>query len=231
MQSIIVIGLLVVIGLFSGIEYTRNSPEEINAFNSFKADQVAGNIMQYNDFLVKYMLDHYDDLHEIISNNPGNVEKINTIDDVANLIAMYNQKSFLMFLNYQSIIFNYADLSIESEVLPTLYLATTWDSFLPKIKNFNLTKMPEVMGATNQLVSEHLYQGNSTYWTIPILLSQSNCNTLEVYSQIPTDSSGNSQLIKVKNLFNRLCSQIEVNSAFKFLNYVFLEPVFIKEST
>ncbi|MFN7094968.1 MAG: hypothetical protein ACK4M7_06360, partial [Burkholderiales bacterium] len=69
------------------------------------------------------------------------------------------------------------------------------------------------------------YQGNSTYWAVPLLLRQNNCQAIEVYSQVPNDIYGASQLNKAKTYFNLLCNDLERKSSFKFLDYVYLAPI------
>jgi hypothetical protein len=219
MQSLLVLGLLIAVTTFSAMEYTRSSVNA-NDLSEARADNVAGNILQYNDLLVKYTLNHYDTLHLIHISNVGNVDGITILD--YSQINPYTQMQLVPFLNYQSIVFNYTSNN-ESDSLPLLYVASSWDSAV--IKAFQDIKFPEILGMTNQAISKRLYQGDSTYWTIPLLISQDKCNVTEVYSQLPNNINNDSQLKQVKSMFYKYCTQIEAAGQYKFLTYVFLEPV------
>jgi len=112
---------------------------------------------------------------------------------------------------------------MESQV-PTAYMATSWNNYIyPRDKN---TNMLEVMGQLSHDFSKRLYQGNSTYWTIPWIFSQDNCVIREVFSQIPDDKNGHSRLGKVKKIFENFCKNIEAASAYRFLTYVYMQPIF-----
>ncbi len=229
MQSIIVLALFIVAGLFTIMENRRNSPVAEHKYSQFKSSAVAGNIEQYNDLLTQYLTINYESYHLVTPNNQGNVEQIELLNYQQDQIATYSQKNLTLFLNYTSVAFNYSLSSIESLPIPTLYLASSWDNYAAGIAGYKITSMPEVMGATNQLFSKHVYQGNSVYWTIPWLLKQSNCNVVELYGQIPNDSTGAAQFSKVRALFNQFCSQIQANSQYRFLTYVYVAPIYLPE--
>ena len=227
MQSLLVLALITLIGFFAILETKRNSAASSVNYAQFKADAVAGNIQQYNDLLTQYLLANYDTLHMNTAMNPGSVEQITLLDYQQNQIAQYSQKNLVPFLNYTSVSFNYTQASSESMPFPTLYLATSWSSYAPGVGGYRELQMPEIMGITNQIFSKHVFQGNSVYWTIPWLLQQDgNCNLIEAFGQIP-DINRNSQLAKVKAMFNLFCLQIQANSAYRFQTYVYMAPVFL----
>jgi hypothetical protein len=230
MQSFIVLALIIITGFFFLMETKRNSMSGRDNYLAFKADVVAGNILQYNDLVTEYILANYETLHVNSIVNPGSVEQVTKLNYQSNQIAKYSQKNLILFLNYSSVSFNYSNGSAESSVLPTLYLATTWDGYASGIAGYTNISIPEIMGAANQLLSKHIYQGDSMYWTIPWLLKQDGqCNVLEVFGQIPEDNTNNSQLGKVKALFNLFCTQIQATGLYKFLTYVYISPVFLPE--
>jgi hypothetical protein len=226
MQSSIILAIMTVISLFTGAEYMRNNSTEANVYQPFKAKNVADNVLQYSDLMLLYMLDNFDTLHQTQAVTPGNVEQITAIDYNQNQISGYSLKNLILFLNYSSIAFNYTKSSVgESQPIPVLYIATSWDSFSNSVHGYSSIQMPEVMGQLGQDVSKHVYQGNSTFWVIPWIFSQSNCNVKELYSQLPNDSTGASAFNKLKTVFNLFCTQIQANSSYRFSTYVYIEPV------
>ena len=173
-----------------------------------------------------YAIESYDDFHLTASLNPGNVEQINLLDYEQNGVSTYSLKNFTMFLNYSSVLFNYAKvMDGESDPYPMLYLATSWESYSSDVLGYKNIQIIETMGQVAQDISKHIYQGNSTFWVVPWVFKQTNCNITEVYSALPNDASGASQIDKLKSLFNLFCTQIEANSSYKFMTYVFLEPI------
>lgn len=226
MQSTIVLAIMVLASIFTGAEYLRNNSTEGNAYKQFRAENIAANVLQYNDQMIQYSLANYDSLHLLSTINPGNVEQINLPDYIQNNLANYTLKGYTAFLDYSSVVFNYAKAANgESAPYPVLYLATSWESYASNIHGYKNIGMDEVAGNLAQDLTEHLYQGNSTFWVVPWVFKQSNCNIIDVYSQLPSDSSGASTLSKLQSLFNLLCTQVEAGSSYKFSTYVFLEPV------
>ncbi|MBP9741748.1 MAG: hypothetical protein KBD37_00145 [Burkholderiales bacterium] len=227
MQSSIILALMVLASLFMAAEFKRNDSGDANNIAVFKSDTVAANIMQYNDLMVQYILANYEVLHLPIAINSGSVEQIALLNYEANHVDSYSQKNLLLFLNYTSTTFNYANsLDGESEIIPTVYLATSWDNYTKDIMhNYSATSMLAIMGKLGQDLSKHLYQGNSTYWVVPWVFSQNNCEVEEIFSQLPTNSSGVADIAQLKHLFNTFCSKVQSNSEYKFLKYVYLQPV------
>jgi hypothetical protein len=228
MQSLILVCILSLVALFISAEYTRNNYSSKNNYASFRADNVAANIIQFNDVMTQYVIKNYDSFHEILTSNPENVELISVIDYADKKIyENYSQKNLQPFLNYRSATFNYTRFMIgESQLSPTLYLTTSWDNYENNIISYKNIKMLEILGKLGHELNKRLYQGNSTYWTVPWVFSQANCNVIEVYSYIPDDSFGNTTLDKFKNIFNKFCNQIQANSNYRFLTYVYLQPVY-----
>ena len=226
MQSAIILAVMVLASLFASAEYLRNSSSENNVSKPFKAENVAANILQYHDQMVQYTLANYESLHLTVSLNSGDIEQINLLDYTKNQIGNYTLKNFLLFMNYSSTVFNYTNnVEGESQPYPLLYLATSWDGYLAEMHGYSNVRIPEAMGKLAHNVSKQLYQGNSTFWVVPLVLRQSNCNITEVYSQLPNDANGISTVSKLQTLFNLFCTQIQNNSDYRFLTYVFIEPI------
>lgn len=229
MQSII---LLVIMTLaVMAAEMSRNRHGESHMAD--KSKNVAANILQYQDLVIQYMLANYEKLHPDFSSNPDHVEKIELLDYKNNNIGIYSQKKFNQFLNYRSLVFNYVkSMPNENVVIPVLYVATSFDGYTDNniYKTYLNTGLPEVMGHLGEYLSKHLYQGNSTYWTVPWLFSQKDCNVIEVYSQIPDNVAGSndekSNYGQVQALFKQFCNQIQAFSSYRFLTYVYIQPVF-----
>lgn len=214
---------MVVFSLFMLSENSRNNSASLAA--SFRAENVAANIIQYQDILVESAESGYDTLHMPVASNPGTVEQITVIDSTAEQIAKNNLKSLIPFLNYQSVMFNYAPaIDGESEPMPTLYLATTWDSYTTNAEHgYAKVALPEVMGNLSTDLARHLYQGDSTYWVVPWVFSQESCEIKELYSQLPAGSEKET----LDHLFTGFCQQIQANSSYKFMRYVYLTPIFL----
>jgi hypothetical protein len=208
-------------------EFSRNNGS--NRIPAFKAENLAANVLQYQNSISNYILVNYDALHLPVSENSGNVEQIQIIDYARDQIVKFNKKSLMPFLNYQTIVFNYSRvLAGESQPMPVLYMATTWNTFSTTqlANSYAGINMNEVIGKLGEDLSKRLYQGNSTYWTIPWLFSQNNCQITELYVQLPDSAGGNSKLSELKNVFNKFCTQIQTSSSYRFLTYVYLAPVF-----
>lgn len=231
MQAAIILALMILAPIFMAIEFSRNDSTNTANLRSFKASSVAANIVQYNDLMVQYMLVNYDKLHPTLSIKPGNVEQITSLNYTEDHINSYSQKNLLLFLNYATTAFNYAKaVDGESEIIPILYLATSWNRYTNDvIPGYSTTLMPDVLGQLGQDISKHIYQGNSTYWIVPWVFSQNNCKITEIFAQLPDDGSGMTSATKLYELFNLFCTQIQAGSNYKFLKYVYLQPV-IKSS-
>lgn len=221
MQSLLVLALLIFVTSFTVMEAERiNVTSNDTATNH--ADLLAENLLQYNNLLVHYALVNYDDiLHLFRATTPGKVEGVNLIDNIK--LNQYSQINFTAFLNYQSVAFNYSVAS-EDDPTPILYLAISFDNV--NFKALADINLPEMLGGLNQRLSKSLYQGNSTYWVVPLLVKQDNCSIREVYSQIPKDVNDDSQLNRVNPMFSKFCTQLRDNYSYNFLSYVLLEPMF-----
>lgn len=217
---------MVLVSLFTAAEYMRNNSTNVDVYQPFKAKNIADNILQYNDLMLQYMLNNYTTLHETQAITAGNVEQIKWLDYQQNQVDSYSLKNLILLVNYSSIAFNYSKLeNSESQPIPVLYIATSWDSISSGVGGYSSVSMPEIMGQLGQSISQHIYQGNSTFWVIPWVFSQNNCNITEVYAQLPNDATGGSSIPKLEKLFNLLCTQIQLNSSYRFLTYVYIEAV------
>lgn len=227
MQSSIILALIAIFSIFMLAENSRNNPV-IHDYYVFKAENIAANIIQYEDMMTQYTLTNYQKYHLPLSSNPGTVEQLNLIDYSKDNVDKYSQKNLLLFLNYNTITFNYVRAtSLSDTPQPVLYMATSWDSYSGQLlSGYSKISLDEVMGHLGSDLSAHLYQGNSTYWVIPWVFKQSGCNITEVFSQLPENSNGVSQLNKLKGAFNTMCNEIQVSSSYKFKTYVFMMPIF-----
>jgi hypothetical protein len=227
MQFLFVLVIISVISIFTFSEMSRNNNEHV--VPAFKAGNLADNIFQYQNLIMHYILTNYDTLHLPIAENMGNVEQIKVIHYTDDKIGDFNQKDYSPYLNYQSVVFKYSRiLSGESQPMPVLYVATSWDGYSSSdlAKSYADTKMVEVLGKLGQNLSEPLYQGNSTYWIVPWVFSQKNCIIDELYSQLPDNTNNNSQFGTLQKLFKEFCIQIQANSQYTFMKYVYITPVF-----
>lgn len=215
MQSLIVIVLFVIISILGSIELNRNSSN--NKYAELKADFVAGNIMHYHDLVYQYALTNYDTLHEASSINRGQVEQENLFDP--KVLNEYSKKQTELFLDYKTMFFNYVSAKREVPISPTLYFITTWSG------SAYHGNMLDVMGQVNQLFSEHIYQGQSSYWVIPWVGQQDNCN-IRIFTQILNDAQGAIRVFNVEQLLNKICLHFMVNSEFHLNKYIYVQPVY-----
>jgi hypothetical protein len=227
MQSLIIVTIMAIFSIFMLSEMSRNN--DTNKYLAFKAENVAANILQYQNSISQYVLINYDTLHLPTASSSGDVEQIRIIDYMRDQIAKFNQKNLLPFLNYQSVVFNYSRALVsESQPTPVIYIATSWSDYSSSqiASSYTNINMVEVMGKLGEDLSKYLYQGNSTYWFIPWVFSQNNCQITELYTQLPDDANGDSQLIKLQNIFSEFCTQVQARSSYHFMNYVYLAPIF-----
>lgn len=225
MQSFILMALMLFLTSFATIQFSRNNIGTMDSSYENKASNVAANIFQYNDMVIGYMRKNESSMHLTVATNPGNIELITKIDSTK--LAGYSQKSLVNFLDYQSVAFNYAKVSTgESMPLPIYFMATSWSTYSISLKGYKQVILPEVMGQLGQDLGKRLFQGDSTYWTVPWVFSQNNCNIQEVYTHIPNDDSGTTARNSFKTLFNLFCTQLKVNANYQFLTYVYLQPVY-----
>lgn len=230
MQSFIIVAIMSALSVFMLSELGRN--DSAGRIPVFKAENVAANILQYQNVINSYILVNYDALHIPIAKAPGNVEGVKQIgiieDKNDQKVIKFNKKDLPAFLNYQSIVFNYSRVLVgESQPMPLLYTATTWSGYSSANieSSYAAINMIEVLGKLGENVSKHVYQGNATYWAVPWIFSQNNCQITELFVQLPDSSSGNSKLNELKTAFNRFCNQIQANSSYRFLTYVYLTPI------
>ncbi|HLX52961.1 MAG TPA: hypothetical protein VKR58_03420 [Aquella sp.] len=227
MQSLIVVTIMAIFSIFMLSEMSRNNGT--NIYPAFKAENIAANVLQYQDSISQYVITNYDTLYLPVSSSPGHIEQIQIIDYTHDQIAKFNQKNLLPFLNYQSIVFNYGQiLTSESQSTPVLYIATSWSGYSSDqiASSYANLSMIEIMGKLGEDLSKYVYQGNSAYWLIPWVFSQNNCQITELYTQLPDDANGDSQLARLQNIFNEFCTQIQAKSSYQFMNYVYLAPIF-----
>ena len=159
MQSAIILAVMILASFFASAEYLRDSSTDANVYMPFKAENIAANILQYHDQAISYSLANYDNLHLISAQNPGSVEQINLLDYGQNNFGTYTLKDFMLFLNYSSVVFNYTRVfDGESQPLPILYLATSWESYSSEIHGYKNIQISEAMGKLSQDISKHVYQ-------------------------------------------------------------------------
>lgn len=226
MQALILLSVTAVFLIFSISEVSRN--DSVNKIETFKAGNVASNIFQYQDSIMQYGMTNYDSLHLLISISPGNVEQVKMVDYTIDQIGKYKQKNLLPFLNYKSVFFNYTTPIVgESQLMPVLYAASSWDDgYTSEVEHgYKMESMPEILGKLGEDLANRLYQGDSTYWVIPWIFSQSGCKVQEIYSQLPNDSNGNNLYDRLNNIFYLFCTQLK-GSGYTFKQYVYISPVY-----
>lgn len=223
MQVIIVVLLFISVIIFGVIENKKNNPGDTQALRVFKSNEIATNLMAYGDLLNQYIQVNYETLHYISPINVGFVEGVRIIDNVE--VEPYNLKQLHPILNYQAMVFNYTQALLDKSVSPTLYLVITWDKVDPYFKYYHHMNLPEIAGQMNQLFSKKIYRGSGTFWTVPWILYNEQCEAKEIYSQVPTDHNNQSRVLNIANFFRTYCTQIEQISAFRFLKYVYVQPI------
>ena len=222
MQVFIVVALFLLILMFGLTEEMKSSRVNQQTNESYLADFVAENIVQFNNLTAQYVANNYATLHELNATTIGNVEIINIIN--SSQYAAYDQKNTNYLLNYSAVVFNYTHSGNNATTAPTLYLATTWSAFSATANpRFLAVNLAEVMGKLNQISINPVYQATSTYWTVPWLVTQNNCVLSTIYTQLPDASSAPN----IKTFFTSICNFIKNNSAFVWGVYVYVQPIYL----
>ncbi|MBY0379129.1 MAG: hypothetical protein K2P99_01870 [Burkholderiales bacterium] len=223
MQILFVLVLMLFASLYSIMENDRVSATEQNTFKEVKADNVAGNIFLYGEQVYQYIQANYNILHLPSTNTAEKVEQVAVV--TPQMLNQYAQKQVQPLINYKTVIFNYSGKNtIESNIIPTVYEITSWDTINGSTGKHDIA-MSEVLGMLNIMWSSYLYQGAETNWVIPIIADQNNCGIHEIYSKVPRDNNGQMRVINVKDMFAKMCTQLQLNGI-TLGNYVYLVPVY-----
>jgi hypothetical protein len=232
MQGMIVTLLFISVVTFGVIENKRSNPSEVQTLSMFKADDIAANLMAFGDLYYQYIQAHYETFHSIRPTNVGKVEGVlmlNTPKDTAE-IKKYNLKNLRPMLNYKVLVFNYTRPDVGNDALPTLYLVIMWDSIAPEFKNYQYVNLAEVAGQMNQLFGKRIYQGDSSFWTIPWIgyknENEKECKLQEVYSQVPLDHNSQSRMKNIVEFFKTYCGELEYVYGIKLSTYIYVQPVY-----
>lgn len=228
MQSFLILALFAVIISFSAMQYSKYDPTSKQDFELEISNNAAGNLVGYITSLNKYVLQNYSTLHVNTANNVGHLEQITLINTPQ--IRQYDQKNTNYIFDYRTVTFNYTLPNSSPSVLPYLFAITTWNNLSSSVKgNFTKLSMYNVMGSANQLFSLNIYEGNGTFWTVPILVSQMNCNITQYFNQVPISDTGLSTLSTFSTFFNNACTELQ-NSGFSLGKYVFMQPVYLLDN-
>ena len=77
MQSALILVAMVLASIFISSELQRNRPID---YVMIKSDNVAANILQYNDLVAQYVRDKYDELYVPLSTETKSVLEIHLLD-------------------------------------------------------------------------------------------------------------------------------------------------------
>lgn len=230
MQGLIVITVMLVISIFTYMETKRNDISTSFSLNAYRAANVASNIMQYSDMLTQYAIAdaNYPKLHDNDYSQGANVGHVTLLDYNANNIQAYSQKNLMLFLNYSSAVFNYGPTPTsndDSTQIAKLYLVTTFSDYVNGLKTYKNISLDQVMGELADKYNQHLYQGNSVSWVVPILLKQDGaCHAIAIYGQVPNDINNIKQSDSIKILFNQFCTQLQ-GAGYVMQKYVYIATV------
>lgn len=220
MQVIFILGLFLGIIAFGVMESTQNSSSTHPKNLKYLAKCLASNVLQYNSFSTQYAISNYSIFHENAAQNPDQVEMVNYVD--TSKLNVYDQKNTTLLMNYNSYLFNYTQSSNTTQNLPTLYVVTTWDKVSPNAgSKFTNVDLNEVMSQIGLALSQRVYQSTSTYWTVPWLAMQSDCQIKIMFSELPATIP----FANINNFFNIVCKGL-INSKVQLGKYIYFQPIY-----
>lgn len=223
MQALIAVVFAAIVLGASIMDGIKNDPASSTNFTTYLNTKAAGNIILYISTLNKYVVKNYEALHSLSVSTVGTIENTHLL----NLpdIQQFDAKNSTLYLNYKSYTFNYSLPNSSADVMPNLFVVTTWDKIIVKGPISNL-KLNSIAGEVNQILSGNLFQGNGTFWTTPVLLTQQNCKVEQFFTQIPNKSDGSDALDYYSSYFNNICQQLVQNNI-SLSKFVFLQPIFL----
>lgn len=229
MQSMIILALLAVLSVFMLTEKARNDSGYLNSTADAKAGFVAENILRHVDLLQKTASINYSKWFNSNPLKPGHIEGIHLVYQ-DQLVSRYTQEN--QFYEYKDLAFNYSPpLKIgESTSNSILYIATTWND--PIYKTYQNIGANQIMGILGDMLGKKLYQGDRTYWVVPWVIKNNNCQVVEDFTQVPENAENHSQLANLKNAFTQICNEIQSDKEanFVFGKYVYLRPIYVPKA-
>ena len=188
----------------------------------FKAQNIATNIVQYHDLVVEYIGQNYATMHIAAVATPTVIEHITLLPNISNIMPNSSSQHFVTALNYMTLTFNYVPHTLNQTRVPLLYMLTSWNAINGSMNNPNVN-LDEVMGQLHQLLSVHIYSGNSTYWSYPWIFKQHDCHIIDLYSSVPQTLKGQDLSATIQKLFYQWCQQLQQQHSYKLLNYIYLQ--------
>lgn len=217
MQSFVLIAISFAFLIYSTMQNIRILPGN-NANNKrLKIDNLATNILNYENVVAGYLIRNQESLHLYSTINYSKVEKVTLLNN-SDMAQRYRSSS-LMF-NYKSASFNYASqIPGAEDYYPNFYLITSFNQLNSNIKGFKNITIDDVLGSVSNKLGNKAMQGDSTYWNIPWIFEQENCKIKRFYSSI-----SESETSKINFVFGTFCSQLRSYS-YQVEKYVYLQLI------
>lgn len=222
MQTFVVLGLSLILTIFGSMEYQKYSNSNRADITDYNNDFYAGNLFIYNDLAISYLMVNYDKIYNGTLPADGNISYATSNNfDYNNTLKNYSYFSYKPVFNYKSTYFLYtpAASTTDQNPIPVLYLITSWDVSGPNLTNRTNDQLSAAMlSSLSQSLSDKISNGNSTYWSIPIIGSQKNGGNIQIFMNLDTATKA-----KYSSFFSLM--QYKLSSNYNVGQYFYLTPV------
>ena len=228
MQSFIILAVGVVISVFGALQYSKNSNTTSADINNFLADAYSANFYLYNDLAISYLMYNYNNIYDGTLTSPSATYIYSTTNnfDYNSTLKNYANYGYSPKFNYKSTYFTYIpapQTGVDANPVPVLYLLTNWNaSSVPNISNkfTNSIISDMIIGNISRKLTDKIYSGDSTYWSIPIIGYVTNCNNISIALNVPIDNANS-----MKGFASQACLTLKSKGYNIEQNYFYLTPI------
>ena len=222
MQTFVVLGLSLILTIFGSMEFQKYSNSNRSDITEYNNDFYAGNLFIYNDLAISYLMVNYESFYNGTLPADGNISYATSNNFDYTTLKNYSYFTYKPTFNYKSTYFLYtpAASTIDQNPIPVLYLVTSWDVSGPNLTNRTNDQLSAAMlSSLSQSLSDKISNGNSTYWTIPIIGSQQNGGNIQIYMNLDSTTKQN-----YRSFFSLMLYKLN-SSGYKMGQYFYLTPV------
>lgn len=225
MQAFIIIALGVILTAFGFQEYKNHSLTSLQDLQQINSMNLANNFYIYNDLAVNYITFNYANFYDpnpsssiLYNRNYGfNYTKIEPTK-YYNYTPYFNFKSAPVELT-----FNSPNETESSNLIPVMYLLTTFDTTTRIGSLGNDQQIVNMLGNFSSMITGKNYKGDSTYWTNATYgrLDPNNCNVITLYSKTTNPTEETAGFAQIKNICQYLKTQNFTMSRFFFFTPIY----------
>lgn len=178
MQVLVITVVAIAMLLGYWIDSNRNDPTNTQNLPTFLGADVAENLFFYTVTARQY------------AETESSITESTVVNTVItdNDLVPYLNYSFTKLGDYTGVILTYLDAK---------YLLVSWNTL-----NKTSINPLDVMGSLTQMIMQRQGYGPSTYWQVPLVGINNNCNISQIFSQLT-----NKNVIGDGTLFVNLCNQ------------------------